>query len=253
MYHRGLDRSAKHRLSLTVRRLSLAECTSVETPMVHCVYHKKLTLKTYQISRQICDIASVRTARGKVSWIATWTRPDAAFAMGRLSQITPENINSEATKSCNDLNDYLTKTVKRNLIFCKLDVKSLHVVFYSDTSFAGNLDLSSQIGGIILLKDKNGNAHVLHWFSKKCPRATGSVLAAEIIAFVTAFDMASALRDVLEEIYQQSIPLYGLADSYTFFSTVTQYNALREKRLSIPSLLLYARPTRSSSLPIWGL
>jgi hypothetical protein len=31
------------------------------------------------------DIASVRTARGKISWIATWTRPDAAFAMGRLS------------------------------------------------------------------------------------------------------------------------------------------------------------------------
>jgi hypothetical protein len=124
------------------------------------------------------DIASVRTARGKVSWIATWIRPDAAFAMGRLSQITPENINSEATKSCNDLNDYLKKTVKRNLIFCKLDVKLLYVVFYSDASFAGNLGLSSQIGGIILLNDKNGNAHVLHWFSKKCPRVTGSVLAA---------------------------------------------------------------------------
>jgi hypothetical protein len=156
------------------------------------------------------DIASVHTSRGKVSWIATWTRPDAAFAMGRLSQITPDNINSEATKSCNNLNDYLKKTVKRNLIFCKLDVKSLHVVFYSDASFAVNLDLSSQIGGIILLKDKHGNAQVLHWFSKKCPRVTGSVLAAEIIGFVTAFDMASALRDVLEKIYQQSIPLYGL-------------------------------------------
>jgi hypothetical protein len=44
----------KHRPSLTVRRLSLAECRSVETPMVHCVYNKKLKLKTYQISRQIC-------------------------------------------------------------------------------------------------------------------------------------------------------------------------------------------------------
>jgi hypothetical protein len=88
------------------------------------------------------DIASVRTARGKVPWIATWARHDAAFAMRRLSQISPENINSEATKSCNDVNDYLKKTVKRNLIFCKLDVKSLHVVFYSDASFAGNLDLS---------------------------------------------------------------------------------------------------------------
>jgi hypothetical protein len=147
------------------------------------------------------DIASVHTARGKVSWIATWTRPDAAFAMGRLSQITPENINSGATKSCNDLNDYLKKTVKRNIIFCKLDVKSLHVVFYSDASFAVNLDLSSQIGDIVLLKDKHGNAHVLHWFSKKCPRVTGSVLAAEIFGFVPAFDIGSALRDVLEEIY----------------------------------------------------
>jgi hypothetical protein len=59
------------------------------------------------------------------------------------------------------------------------------------------------------------------------------VLAAEIIGFVTAFDMASALRDMLEEIYLQSIPLYGLTDSYSLFSTVTQYNTLREKRLSI--------------------
>jgi hypothetical protein len=45
--------------------------------------------------------------------------------------------------------------------------------------------------------------------------------------------MASALRDVLEEIYHQSISLYGLTDSYSFFSSVTQFNALREKRLSI--------------------
>jgi hypothetical protein len=59
------------------------------------------------------------------------------------------------------------------------------------------------------------------------------VLAAETIGFVTVFDIASAQRDVLEEIYQQSIPLYRLADSYYFCSTVTQYNALREKRLSI--------------------
>jgi hypothetical protein len=108
------------------------------------------------------DIASVRTARGKVAWIATWTRPDAAFAMGRPRQISPENFNFEATKACNDLNDYLKKTVKRNLIFCKLDANSLHVVFYSDASFADNLDLSSQIGGIILLKENHGDPYVLH-------------------------------------------------------------------------------------------
>jgi hypothetical protein len=45
------------------------------------------------------DIASVRTARGKVFRIATWTRSDAAFAMGQLSQITPENINCSAART----------------------------------------------------------------------------------------------------------------------------------------------------------
>jgi hypothetical protein len=169
--------------------------------------------------------------------------------MGRLSQITPENINSEATKSCIDLHDYLKKTLKRNLIFCSLDVKSLHVVFYSDASFAGNLDLSSQIGGIILLKDEHGVAHILHWFTKKCPRVTGSVLAAEIIDFVAEFDMYSALRDVLEGIYQQSIPLYGLTDLY--FSRPRSRNTMRcERRVPRSRLLLDARPTKSSSFPM---
>jgi hypothetical protein len=59
------------------------------------------------------------------------------------------------------------------------------------------------------------------------------VLAAENIGFVTTLNMASALPDELEAIYQQSIPLYELTDSYSSFFTVTKYNALRVKRLSI--------------------
>jgi hypothetical protein len=51
--------------------------------------------------------------------------------------------------------------------------------------------------------------------------------------FFTAFDMASAQRDVLEEICQQPKPLFRLADSYSRLQTVTQYNALRQKRLLI--------------------
>jgi hypothetical protein len=77
------------------------------------------------------------------------------------SQITPEKINSEATKSSNDLNDYLEKTVKRNMLFCKLDSTSLHVTIYYDEIFAGNLDMS-QIDGTISLQDRHGTAHVLH-------------------------------------------------------------------------------------------
>jgi Reverse transcriptase (RNA-dependent DNA polymerase) len=57
----------KHRPSPPVRRLSLAEFRSVETPMVHCVYHKKLTLKTYQISKHICTTILMQAS------LAIWT------------------------------------------------------------------------------------------------------------------------------------------------------------------------------------
>jgi hypothetical protein len=75
------------------------------------------------------------------------------------------------------------------------------------------------------------------------------VLAAEIIGFVTAFDMHSALRVMLEEIYKHSIPLYGLTDSHSLFTTVTHYNTLRKKRLSIKVAVL-REAYAMSSLPI---
>jgi hypothetical protein len=74
--------------------------------------------------------------------------------MRRLSQISSENINSEATKSRYGLKNYPKKMVKRNMTICKLDSTSLHDSFSNDASFAGILDLSSQIGGTVLLKDE---------------------------------------------------------------------------------------------------
>jgi hypothetical protein len=60
------------------------------------------------------------------------------------------------------------------------------------------LDVSSQIGGMILLKDKHWNVHVLQWISKKCPRVTGFILEAETIGFSAVFDML-----LLDAMYQK--------------------------------------------------
>jgi hypothetical protein len=104
------------------------------------------------------DIASVLTARRKISRISTWTCPDYVFAMGRLSKITYLNSETSNITTYNDLSDNLKKMMKRNLMFWKLNATSLHVIFHSDTSFACKLELSSQIGGIMLVKEKHGNA-----------------------------------------------------------------------------------------------
>ena len=54
----------------------------------------------------------------------------------------------------------------------RLDLETLQVVVFADSSFANNEDLSSRIGFIIVLADANHNANVLHSSSIKCKRVT---------------------------------------------------------------------------------
>jgi hypothetical protein len=103
--------------------------------MVHCVYHKKLTLKHIKYQGRSAQRYSSCTHSARQSVLDRYMDPSrCSLRHVRPSQITPENINSEATKSCNDLDGYLKKTVKRNLIFCKLGVTSINSRMTADMS-----------------------------------------------------------------------------------------------------------------------
>jgi hypothetical protein len=54
------------------------------------------------------------------------------------------------------------------LTFIKLDIKTLWLAVFMDSSFANNKDHSSQIGYIIALVDGSNNCNLLHWSSIKC-------------------------------------------------------------------------------------
>lgn len=60
-----------------------------------------------------------------------------------------------------------------------------------------------------------------------------SVLAGEVIACVTVFDLAFSLRHSLSQILGFRVPLHLFTDSYSLFATVTKFQAIREKRLLI--------------------
>jgi hypothetical protein len=45
----------------------------------------------------------------------------------------------------------------------KLDKESLRLIVFTDASFAGNQDLSSQIGYVLVLADGSGRANTIHW------------------------------------------------------------------------------------------
>jgi hypothetical protein len=75
------------------------------------------------------------------------------------------------------------------------------VVAFSNASFAGSEDGTSQLCGIVLLMAAPPDArsadpepaHLLSYFTRKSPRVCTSVFAAEVLAFSATFDLAFAL------------------------------------------------------------
>ena len=85
----------------------------------------------------------------------------------------------------------------RGLTFVPLDMKSLSLLVFTDASFANNKDLSSQIGFIIVLTDRNQSANILYWSSIKCKRVTYSILASKLYRLAHGFDMGAAIKSII--------------------------------------------------------
>ena len=121
----------------------------------------------------------------------------------------------------------------RHIVIPKLDLASLHIVGYADAAFANNHDLSSQLGFVILLKDKYDNASIIHYGSWKCHRVTRSVLGAEIYAFSHCLDHVLAFAHDLSTMLQRKVKTVVLTDSKCLFDTITKLSTVSEKRLLI--------------------
>ena len=68
-----------------------------------------------------------------------------------------------------------------DLSFPTLNSNQLHIIGYSDASFANNMDQSSQLGYIILIGADTGNVIPITFKSYKARRVCRSAMAAETI------------------------------------------------------------------------
>ncbi|KHJ30736.1 hypothetical protein EV44_g3716 [Erysiphe necator] len=120
----------------------------------------------------------------------------------------------------------------------KLDIESLRIVVFSDSSFANNRDCSSQIGYIIVLIDKYNKANIIHWSSIKCKRVTKSVLASELYGMTHGFDAGGALKSTLEAILSRPIPLVLAIDSKSLYDCLVKLGTTKEKRLMVDIMIV---------------
>ncbi len=112
------------------------------------------------------------------------------------------------------------------LLFVPLDSQSIHIVGYADAAFANNSDMSSQLGFIVLLKDKYDNASIIHYGSWKCKRVTRSVLGAEVYAFSNCLHFVLVFAHDLSSILSRKVFTVVFTDSKCLFDTITKISTV---------------------------
>jgi hypothetical protein len=125
----------------------------------------------------------------------------------------------------------LHKTQEMRLQYPRLDVTSLRMVVYCDSSLANNLDGSTQLGHLIALADASGSCSILAFRSYKAKRIVRSSTAGETLALADAFDASCIVRKDIEMVLQQSVPMLLLTDSEVLFSTLARDKYAKERRL----------------------
>ena len=170
------------------------------------------------------------------AYIAANCQPERSFDFAFAAQSTDPK-----EKEVKDLNKALQwqKTTKRGLSFVKLDMSNTKIVVFTDSSFANNHDLSSQIGYVVTMVDGNGNANVIHWSSVKCRRITRSVLASELFALALGFDAGAVIKSATDKFLGSNpIPLAVAVDSRSLYDCLVKLGTTTEKRLMVDIMAL---------------
>ncbi|CAM8983199.1 unnamed protein product [Rhodiola kirilowii] len=183
--NKGITLSHSHYVEKVLKKFNCLNCSPVSTPMDPSV---KLLPNTGEAVSQL----EYSQVIGCLMYVMTSTRPDIAYAVGKLSRYTsnPSNLHWEAIKR---VLKYLKGTMNYGLVYAGFPSV---LEGYTDASWITNLeDHSSTSGWVFLL---GGGA--ISWASKKQTCITSSTMESEFIAFAAAGKEAKWLRNLVHEI-----------------------------------------------------
>jgi len=169
--------------------------------------------------------------RARGAYIASVCQPEASYDLSVAAQTS--NPKEDNIKALNKRIQWQIENPARGLRFVALDTKSLQLLVFTDSSFANNLDYSSQIGYIVVLADATGKANTIHWSSIKCKRITRSVLAAELYGLAHGFDIGTSIKATMDNILGLPVPLVLCTDSHSLYECLVKLGTTAEKRLMI--------------------
>lgn len=179
-----------------------------------------------------CTFSEYRSRRQALSWL-TNTRPDICADVNLSTQVTERKWERRHVTELNSVIRYVKRTSKRGLMQRRLDMESLKIKVFSDSSFANAEEKRSQLGFVVLLCDDSGRANVLHYASYKSKRVVRSTMGGEVFAFADGFDYGYSLRHDLERMTGRKIPLLMYTDSDSVFKVIVKNSMTTERQLMI--------------------
>jgi hypothetical protein len=120
----------------------------------------------------------------------------------------------------------------RNINYVKLDSTKLRLIIFTNSFFANNRDLFSQIDYVICLTDLK-HVNIIYWSSIKCKRVTRSVFETELYALAHDFDLDAVLKATLSAILDRFVSLIFCTDLKSLYDCLIKLDTTQKKRLMI--------------------
>lgn len=108
-------------------------------------------------------------------------------------------------------------------------MKTLQLVIFTDSSFANNKDISSQIGFIICLADTISTTNIIYWSFIKCKQVTCIVLMAELYRMAHKFNIRAVIKAMLRKMFESTIPLILYIDLKSLYNCLVRLGTIQEK------------------------
>ena len=180
----------------------------------------------------------VRSVIGQLNWVACVTRPDLSFDVSHASS----RIMHATVKDVVDINKIIkrVKCKEYHIKFPCLDLKTLHLRSYADSSFNNLFDGGSQGGHIIFLTDSSCYSCPIEWKSNRAKRVVRSTLAGETLACADSLESALFLKDMIIELlgYTPSMKIISVTDSKSLFDNIMSKKVVNDKRLRVEIRLI---------------
>jgi hypothetical protein len=120
----------------------------------------------------------------------------------------------------------------RDINYVKLDSTKLWLMIFTNSSFANNRDLFSQIDYVICLTNSK-HVNIVHESSIKWKHVIRNVLATELYALIHDFDFDAVLKATLSAILDRFVSLIFCIDSKSLYDCLIKLDTTQKKRFMI--------------------